>query len=123
MVFLVVGPGPLFLPLVYLNFARFEFPFFLRVVLSTFCFFFIMLPGPPFLVSIASSSGMVPCYAGVPYVGPSPTSASAIFPSLRSFIVFTGVYPSLSRWWWSLSVVPAMLFDYDLCLGPEPLLK
>ncbi len=58
---------------------------------------FVVLPNPPFLTSVASSSTVIPYSTKMPWAKPSPASRVSVFPSWPSFVTLINMCPSLSE--------------------------
>lgn len=78
------------LPLYFLTFSS---------IILHFCHtvLFVVLPNPPFLISVASSSSVIPYSVKIPCMNPSPALISTVFPSLLSLVILEKICPSLSE--------------------------
>ena len=54
--------------------------------------YFVVLPNPPFLTSVTSSSIVIPYSTKIPCINPVPSESSTIFPSFVSFCQFLQKY-------------------------------
>ena len=62
-----------------------------------FYFWPVVLPKPPFRISTASSSTVMPYSTKIPCIKPVPFSMQTTFPSLESLVSFAKIWPSLSE--------------------------
>ena len=62
-----------------------------------FYFWPVVLPKPPFRISTASSSTVMPYSTKIPCINPVPFSMQTTFPSLESLVSFAKIWPSLSE--------------------------